>query len=303
MNGQLPIAQIIVDERRRQDIGDIDELAASIERYGLLHPLVIDADHRLVAGGRRLLACLRLGWREIDVRMLGELNDSELREIELEENLRRKDLSEYERSRVMGSRVQLVTEKMLAERFSSAADENPRSGGRPPKVDSLENIADRLGVSHSTLSRAQAHVETAEAFPFMQRWKQYEVLEARESLTQLPEPERPKLAALLDQPGIPPRDAIAVVRNVAAKPADERERIYTLAVSADSRDRSDALAAAAEVPPMPDPRLALLDDAGRALRMAERMFPGDPANPSIATVRRELKAACAAVEGVTRGTR
>jgi hypothetical protein len=255
----------------------------------------------LVAGGRRLLACAQLGWDEIDVRPLGELTHSERREIELEENLRRKDLTEYERSRNLASLAEVAAEVLIAEVLPDSGKTS--RGGRPSKQGIAEvRIADRIGVPRTTIQEAQAHVETADAYPFMQRWKQYQVLEAHDVLAELPEPERPKLAALLDQPGIPPRDAIAVVRNVAAKPADERERIYTLAVSADSRDRSDALAAAAEVPPMPDPRLALLDDAARALRMAERMFPGDPANTSIATVRRELKTAYAAVVGVTRGT-
>lgn len=295
---KLPIRAIEVGERRRQEMGDLAALGNSISRYGLLHPIVVDAEHHLVAGGRRLMACVLLGWDEIDVRALGELTETERREIELEENLRRKDLTEYERSRDLTQLAQMAA-GALRDEFRPESGRNSR--GRPREPASTRAVAERIGVPDSTIAEAQSHVETATEFPFMQRWKQYEVLEARESLAQLPEPERPKLAALLDQPGIPVRDAIAVVRNVAAKPAEQRERIYTLAVSADSRDRSDALAEAAAVPPMPDPRLALLDDAGRALRMAERMFPGDPANTSIATVRRELKAAYAAVEGVKRG--
>jgi hypothetical protein len=298
----LTIADIVVGEHRRQDAGDIQALADSIRRFGLLHPVVVDAERNLVAGGRRLLACAMLGWDEVEVRPLGELTASERREIELEENLCRKDLTEYERSRIL---TELAT--TAAEVLTVEADLRPDSGrksrGHQPEPGSLRKVSERIGVPRSTIQEAQSHIETADAFPFMQSWKQYQVLEAHESLAQLPEPERAKVAALLNQPGVPPRDAIAVVRNVAAKPVEERERIYTLAVSPDSRDRSAALAAAAEVPPMPDPRLTLLDDAGRALRTAERMFPGDPANSSIATVRRELKVAYAAVEGVVRGAR
>lgn len=107
---RLQIAHIVIGERRREDLGDIDGLARSITRYGLLHPIVVDDDNRLVAGERRLRACQQLGHSEIDVRRLAELTEPELREIELEENLRRKDLTEYERSKTITRRAHLARE-------------------------------------------------------------------------------------------------------------------------------------------------------------------------------------------------
>ena len=79
-------------------MGDITELAASIFRFGLLHPIVVDVDGNLVAGARRLKACQSIGWTEIEALSLGELTSDELRLIELEENLKRKDLTSLERS-------------------------------------------------------------------------------------------------------------------------------------------------------------------------------------------------------------
>jgi ParB family chromosome partitioning protein len=59
------IADIIVGERHRKDMGDISALAASIREVGLLHPIVITPDGELIAGERRLRAVESLGCSEI----------------------------------------------------------------------------------------------------------------------------------------------------------------------------------------------------------------------------------------------
>jgi len=94
---KLPINEIKVEERQRQDLGDIAELAKSLETYGLIQPVVITQDKRLLAGGRRMAAAVSLGWRDIDVVYRETLTADEAFEIELEENVRRKDLSWQER--------------------------------------------------------------------------------------------------------------------------------------------------------------------------------------------------------------
>ena len=58
------------------------------------------------------------------------------------------------------------------------AGENEEVGRSP----STRKVAERTGIPRTTASEAQSHVETADAFPFMQSWPQYRVLEARELL-------------------------------------------------------------------------------------------------------------------------
>jgi ParB family chromosome partitioning protein len=65
--GTRPIAEIIIGDRLRRDMGDIKALAESISDIGLLHPIVIRHDGLLLAGRRRLEACRRLGWEAIPV--------------------------------------------------------------------------------------------------------------------------------------------------------------------------------------------------------------------------------------------
>ncbi len=91
-------ALIQVDQRLREDLGDIEELADSIHRYGLIQPIVLNQDNHLIAGGRRLAACHLLGLKEVDVVYKETLSPDDLKEMELEENIRRKDMTWQERA-------------------------------------------------------------------------------------------------------------------------------------------------------------------------------------------------------------
>lgn len=62
-----PIAEIRIGHRHRRDLGDVDQLAASIADLGLLQPVVVRPDGQLIAGERRLRAAQLLGWKEIPV--------------------------------------------------------------------------------------------------------------------------------------------------------------------------------------------------------------------------------------------
>src|SRR5574337_1611673 len=52
----LSIKLIKVEDRARKDLGDLDDLVSSIKEKGVLQPVIVDTDYKLVAGGRRLAA-------------------------------------------------------------------------------------------------------------------------------------------------------------------------------------------------------------------------------------------------------
>lgn len=89
------IASIIInrDERQRRVLTGIEELAESLHRVGQINPIVITRDGLLVAGERRLTAAKSLGWTDIMVQFTDELSEYDLAIIELEENLKRTDLT------------------------------------------------------------------------------------------------------------------------------------------------------------------------------------------------------------------
>ena len=61
------IGEITIGERHRRDLGDIDSLAQSMAAIGLLNPITITPDGRLLCGERRLRAAQLLGWQTIPV--------------------------------------------------------------------------------------------------------------------------------------------------------------------------------------------------------------------------------------------
>lgn len=92
----IGIGKIKVSEMRgRKDFGDIEGLVESIKKFGLIHPIVVsnlpDGRYELIAGARRLRASMMLGHTEIRAMFREDLSEIERKEIELEEDLKRKD--------------------------------------------------------------------------------------------------------------------------------------------------------------------------------------------------------------------
>ena len=87
-------------EQPRSSLGDIQELAESIRRRGVLEPLIvrrIGSGHRyqLIAGERRFHAALEAGLVEVPCIEM-DVSDQEALELALVENLQRKDLTPFE---------------------------------------------------------------------------------------------------------------------------------------------------------------------------------------------------------------
>lgn len=93
---QVPIDRIKVRRRVRKDPGDIEALAASMSAHGLLHPIVLNRRNELIAGGRRLAAAKRLGWKTINALIVDVDRKADRLELELEENVQRSALSYLE---------------------------------------------------------------------------------------------------------------------------------------------------------------------------------------------------------------
>lgn len=296
---RIPIASIRVGERRRQDLGDVESLARNIDRHGLIHPILVSDDGDLIAGERRLRACERLGWEEIDARRWSVLSADERREIELAENLDRKDLTPFERSRTLVSLAETAATVIASEAPEVLPETGKTSGGRPAKRGVPERlIAERIGVPQQTINEAARHVAVAEAVPILAdpSVPQYRALEAKAHLERLPEPEREEAARLVSQPGIDPKSAVDILGNLAEMPAERREEVFRLSRSDDVRDRDLALTTAANRPPMPDPRLTVIEGAVTMLRRAVKPFPDEPETPRFRAVIDELRAIARAIE-------
>src|SRR6267142_2184307 len=85
----MRIDAIQIGFRYRKELGDLRTLAQSIGEVGLLHPVVVTPEGRLIAGQRRLEACRLLGWTDIAVTVVDLYQAARG---EAHENVVRKDL-------------------------------------------------------------------------------------------------------------------------------------------------------------------------------------------------------------------
>lgn len=199
------IDEIIVANRRREEFGDIEGLASSIAKFGLFHPIVVDDENNLIAGERRLLACQSLGWTKIPCRMYAELTEAERLEIELDENLKRKDLTPYEASK----RILQDAEK-IEEIISTNVVEKDSRGRKSERAVPKKDVAQAIGTSTSNLVRAEQHVSAVESYPELKTAPQKQAIETAKTLDRLPEAKREevrkdasRLKQIVSRPPIP----------------------------------------------------------------------------------------------------
>lgn len=70
----MKISEIKIGKRFREDMGDIDGLSKSIEKFGLFHPVVVNENNGLICGARRIKAFQCLGRKDIPTTKIN-LND------------------------------------------------------------------------------------------------------------------------------------------------------------------------------------------------------------------------------------
>jgi ParB family chromosome partitioning protein len=93
---QIPIEEITIRRRVRQDLGDLTKLMESLRAHGLINPILVNGNRELIAGHRRLEAAKRLGWQYIEATVSDIDSEAELLEKELDENIHRRNLSAVE---------------------------------------------------------------------------------------------------------------------------------------------------------------------------------------------------------------
>jgi 16S rRNA G966 N2-methylase RsmD len=135
----IRIDSIRVGKRMRR-LGDIDALVGSIRELGLLNPITVTRDRRLVSGLHRLAAFKALGRRTIPGVVIDVTRDeAKLREID--ENLARNDLTLLERAEHLLHRKELY-ERLHPETRKGGDHGNQHIGGK-------SRLNDKLSFSHS----------------------------------------------------------------------------------------------------------------------------------------------------------
>lgn len=160
----MRIADIIIGQRHRKDLGDIASLAKSIDEVGLLHPVVVTSCGVLVAGERRIRAALMLGWETIPATVV---DIESIARGEHDENACRKDFTPSEAVSI--AQALEPAEREAAEARQAATQGNRQSGSEkftgPEKGNALDKVASAVGMSRPTLAKAREVVEAAEREP------------------------------------------------------------------------------------------------------------------------------------------
>lgn len=158
--GMIPITSVIVTDRARQELGDLDGLEANLKETGLISPLAVRDNHngtyRLLAGERRFTVLSRNQVPEIPVRIYEEdLSDLEMKVIEKSENFFRKDMEYHELDKLT------LEIHQMQQAIHGVKAPGPGQTGWTTK-DTGELIG---GVSNATVSMAIKRAEAREAFP------------------------------------------------------------------------------------------------------------------------------------------
>ncbi|HUU36652.1 MAG TPA: ParB/RepB/Spo0J family partition protein [Candidatus Desulfaltia sp.] len=111
-------------QQARSELGNIDELMASIKSKGVLEPILVrprNKRYEIIAGERRYVAAKRVGLNDIPAIEM-DVKDNEAMELALIENLQRKDLDVFEEADGLNALVEIYgyNHAQLAEKIGKA---------------------------------------------------------------------------------------------------------------------------------------------------------------------------------------
>jgi len=154
----LEAGSILVEDRIRKDFGDIDALANSIKTLGLIQPLVLTWNGTspvLIAGERRLRALKKLGIKElVHARHFvwkEEIDEYQAKSMELEENLRRQNLS-WQEEVLAKQKLLEIQQKIYGEARSGYPSQSDKLGLTSPGF-GVNKLAAMLGESNAQTSK------------------------------------------------------------------------------------------------------------------------------------------------------
>ncbi len=90
---KILITDIIIENRHRKDLGDIESLREDIKINGLINPITISENNVLIAGERRITAMALLGEKHIDAHVIELKSTEDGYSLEFAENNQRKEFT------------------------------------------------------------------------------------------------------------------------------------------------------------------------------------------------------------------
>lgn len=138
----ISINEIEIDDRIREDCGDLEDLATSIKENGLINPVTVmqkeAGGYSLIAGLRRVKACEILGWEEVTASVHSPMDADQMIKLEIAENEKRKEFTYEERVKYTERLEVIEKEKARLRKSKHARDGYEKDRGICPYADPEE---------------------------------------------------------------------------------------------------------------------------------------------------------------------
>jgi len=142
---------------RRHTPAQIDEIAASIRRFGMVAPIIVQPNGTIIGGHATWVACQNLGHRKINCRVVHDLSDSAYRALGLALN-RLPEHSKWDDTLLMEALQSIAVEDALSAGFSAAEIAKLAEEPAPIAVEEIDSsmVSDEFWISVRGPLRHQA---------------------------------------------------------------------------------------------------------------------------------------------------
>ena len=157
--GMIPVSQIILTERARQEMGNLNDLESSMKESGMIQPLAVKDNHNgtytLLAGGRRFAVITKNGVEAVPAKIYdNDLSELEMKIIEKSENFFRKDFEWFELDKIT------LEIHQMKQQLHGVKAPGPGSEGW-----SISDTGEAIGYTKGAVSLAIKRAEAYEALP------------------------------------------------------------------------------------------------------------------------------------------
>lgn len=174
----IDIEKVSIGDRIRKDMGDLKELSDDIAKNGLINPPVVTPDFELIAGERRLEAMKKLGYKQVEVRIM-KVEDAEHKlNLEINENENRKDFNKSERIEYARQLERIERVKAKERQATSTGGANPQLTENFPKGENAETrdiVAEKMGIGSGKQYEKEKYIADNADPETLEQWNNEEI--------------------------------------------------------------------------------------------------------------------------------
>lgn len=168
----IDIEKVKVGDRIRKDMGDLKELSDDIAKNGLINPPVVTPDFELIAGERRLEAMKKLGYKQVEVRIM-KVEDAEHKlNLEINENENRKDFNKSERIEY-ARQLERIERVKASQREKAGVAIDPSQNSDRGRTDDI--VAEKLGIGSRDTYRKEKYIADNADPETLEQWNNEEI--------------------------------------------------------------------------------------------------------------------------------